>query len=282
MLPEVRKIRQQHIFWIINNHPNSPIAGLPQAIIDKNHEKEAYEQAKILWLKHVENNKDDIAITGNAAKFFFKDDQLLAADLLAKMEQLDPKNVEWYNLLGIIYFGGTMVGPPDARKESAIKAVKEFEKALNIVSDDERYTLLGDLAKASLAAGQDQEARNYSLELLERASNNRNSALKWNYGNAIHDSNTILGRLALRAGDLETAKQHLIKSGATPGSPQLNTFGPNMILAKELLERGEQKTTLQYLELCANFWELGSERLKNWQAIIKNGNIPDFGINLYF
>src|SRR5438552_11826605 len=42
----------------------------------------------------------------------------------------------------------------------------------------------------------------------------------------------------------------LIASAKTKGSPQLNSFGPDQDLAAELLERGETKTVIRYLELC--------------------------------
>ncbi len=60
----------------------------------------------------------------------------------------------------------------------------------------------------------------------------------WNYGNAIHDGNQFLGLVRLRQGDIEAAKEHLLAAGLSPGSPQLDSFGPSMVLARELLERG--------------------------------------------
>jgi hypothetical protein len=34
--------------------------------------------------------------------------------------------------------------------------------------------------------------------------------------------NVVLGRLALKAGDTESAKQHLLTAGHSPGSPQMD------------------------------------------------------------
>lgn len=53
----------------------------------------------------------------------------------------------------------------------------------------------------------------------------------WNYGNAIHDGHMVLGRVALRRGDIEAAKRELLEAGKTPESPQLNSLGPNRSLA---------------------------------------------------
>ena len=69
-------------------------------------------------------------------------------------------------------------------------------------------------------------------------------------------------------------------AGRTPGSPQLNSFGPNMLLAKELLEKGEREKVLVYFALCAKFWQSGSVQLKLWSTQVKLGSDPDFGANL--
>ncbi len=72
----------------------------------------------------------------------------------------------------------------------------------------------------------------------------------------------------------------MLKAGDTPGSPQLDSFGPNMTLAKELLEKGDQQTVLQYLTLCGKFWKMDNGRLARWSETIRAGKIPDFGSNL--
>ena len=46
----------------------------------------------------------------------------------------------------------------------------------------------------------------------------------WNYGNAIHHSNLVIGRIALKKGKLNDAKKFLLKAGKTPGSPKLNSI----------------------------------------------------------
>ena len=76
------------------------------------------------------------------------------------------------------------------------------------------------------------------------------------------------------------AKLRLLASGRTKGSPTLDSFGPNMSLAKDLLERGEREVVLEYFKLCSAFWKRGADRLDAWTAEIKQGQIPDFGANL--
>jgi len=106
----------------------------------------------------------------------------------------------------------------------------------------------------------------------------------WNYGNAIHQANIFLGLVALQKDDLAKAGKCLLAAGKTPGSPQLKTFGPNMLLAKKLLERGEMETVLAYLDQCKKFWYpvLRLFKIRKWKKTIKRGQISDFGANLIY
>jgi len=92
----------------------------------------------------------------------------------------------------------------------------------------------------------------------------------------------VLGQVALREGDIEGAERYLLASGATPGSPQLDTFGPNMLLAKELLEAGRTEAVLEYFERCAEFWEMSNDRLEYWTFQVRNYKVPNFGANLLY
>ena len=55
-----------------------------------------------------------------------------------------------------------------------------------------------------------------------------------------------------------------------------------MILAKELLEKGERDIVLEYFDLCSKFWEMDQGRLNAWRAAVKQSKIPDFGPNLAY
>lgn len=142
-----------------------------------------------------------------------------------------------------------------------------------------RWLALGDAAMLNVAVGSHDKAGPYAEELLRLAPN---YSKNWNFGNALHKGKLTLGRLALRAGELESAKEFLLEAGRTPGSPTLNSFGPNMTLAKELLEKGERDAVLEYFGLCGKFWKLGGAKLREWAAVVKDGGIPDFGANLLY
>jgi len=114
------------------------------------------------------------------------------------------------------------------------------------------------------------------------------------HGNALHHGNLLRGRAALRRGDAKVAGDFLLEAAKTPGSPQLNTFGPNMLLAKELLEAGEREVVLEYLEDCKAFWNAcenvatadgampPAAALDAWADAVREGRVPDFGPNLVY
>ena len=146
-------------------------------------------------------------------------------------------------------------------------------------SPQDRFYALRRPAKESFMAGNIEEARTLATELLTVAPTFRGD---WNYGNAIHDGNLVLGRIALSEGRTNDAKQFLLNAGASPGSPQLKTFGPNMSLAQDLLLKGEKDTVLQYFELCRSFWQMGQKNLDAWTQDVKAGKMPAFGANLLY
>lgn len=76
----------------------------------------------------------------------------------------------------------------------------------------------------------------------------------WNYGNLIHDGHILLGYSRLRAGDIPAAASHLRAAGSSAGSPQLDSFGPDLSLAWELMRLGEDDAALGYFKAVSKFW----------------------------
>ncbi|HEV2207286.1 MAG TPA: TPM domain-containing protein [Verrucomicrobiae bacterium] len=143
----------------------------------------------------------------------------------------------------------------------------------------DRFYELGGAAKKSFEEGKSEVARKDAEELLTLAPKYKGD---WNYGNAVQDGNIVLGRIALKEGRLDEARTRLIAAGRSPGSPQMDTFGPNMSLAKDLLQKGELQVVVQYFGLCSNFWKMDNGKLNQWSQEVKSGEIPDFGANLVY
>lgn len=141
-----------------------------------------------------------------------------------------------------------------------------------------RGPLLARLARTALAAGDLEKAGRYANEALAESKH----GVFWWTGDAIHQGNIVLGRLALGNGDVGEARRYLLLAGKTPGSTSLASQGPNMALARDLLERGESATVLQYLEECGAFWTGNRGKLAEWMALIRAGLKPDFGANVTY
>jgi hypothetical protein len=108
-------------------------------------------------------------------------------------------------------------------------------------------------AVAALKRGDTKAATEIALQLL-KAKAPEDKPLEKRDADAIHDANQILGLAAVREQRIDDAKRYLLEAGKTPGSTQLELFGPNMRLAQTLVNRGERNVVIEYLDLVSKFW----------------------------
>jgi tetratricopeptide (TPR) repeat protein len=258
-----------HKLWVIKNLPASDLAGSPFCQFFKPLDPDSYLAGAKLWTEHTAPEVVLADILIHAAGFFALNDRATSEQLLQRGMKEFPTDTRFSVELARTY---TRNRPPQYDK-----ALVLFEQALAATTDEsQRFYLLGDVAKAAVAAGDPAKAKQYATELLTLADRIQD----WNTGNAIHHGHLVLGRVAVMEGNLELAGQHLLKAGETKGSPQLNSFGPNMTLAKDLLERGQKDPVLAYLDLCSKFWK--DRRLGKWKQQVQAGQMPDFGANLAY
>ncbi len=164
-----------------------------------------------------------------------------------------------------------------ARKQTG-DARKELAAAAN---DSDKCFALAQIAKDDFNRGKFAEASQYANQLLS-ISKRLTPADGGPFGIAVHDSNMVLGRLALKYGKKEAAKQFLLSAGLTTGAPTLDSFGPNMSLANDLLAAGESATVIEYFHECRKFWSFKKDTLLEWESDVKAGNTPNFGANLVY
>ena len=132
--------------------------------------------------------------------------------------------------------------------------------------------LLEEMAEAAVEIGRLDEADSLAalllIEYVEWGG--------WMEGNLLHNANQVRGRVALRRGDVSRAREYLAAAGDTPGSPQLNSFGPQFMLARELLQRDEPDAVLAYLSAVRRFWTHpeATRALDEAEALIRAGQIP--------
>ena len=276
---EERDRRRAHVLWLVAHAPAAEVAGSPFGRIVRRADPEGYEAAAAAWQAVLDAHPDVPVLLANAAAFFLASEPDRAEALLRHGRALAPQEPAWAERLAHLHGLRAVRADPDERPALARRALAELERARPADGDDAEATSvwLVAAARAALAAGEAERARRWALELLAQAAAARGT---WNHGNAVHHGHLVLGHLALGAGDAEEATAHLLAAGQTPGSPQLNSFGPNVVLAKELLDLGERETALAFLAACRRFWP--RPELERWQAVIRDGGVPDFGPNLAY
>ena len=253
-----------HVLWMIGNHPEHPATAEP-SLRDLPDDPEGNNQVLELWEQNLQARADDLAVLKNAEKFFFGKDPAAADRLIHRIAEKEPANTQWPAELAQLY---RMFGIPDETIENPTERVQEeYTRVLALTQNPAaRKTLSGDMADAAFKIGDFPGAA--ALARIYLKSSDRP---------AVQRANTILGRVALRSGDVTSAKQYLLDSADSGAARDIGLSGPILVLAKELIERGERETVLQYLEDCLSLWPRGEAILQIWIAQIREGKTPNFG-----
>lgn len=228
------------------------------------------EAAKRLFLAHIEKDKKNVSLLRNAANYFRFLDFNLSEKILKMARDIEPYKPEWPEELAYLYYRETRRRDEDekARIKYGALALKEQERAralnrFNIFARD--LDTLEKLPEYAYVAGEYVRAKKYAKRVLRKCKGDEDA-------DAFHKAHQILGKLALQDSDLVSAGNHLLESARVKGSASLNSFGPSMELAAELLKVGKEEVVLEYLDLCGRFWK--GQRREEYIAAIKNGEVP--------
>ena len=265
------------VLWHIHNDPKSAVFArlLPPAWkLSAHRDPEGYLEGKQAFLAHLEKEPNDLTLLKYTADFVALRDRSLAIELLERAKAIDYANPDWALKLGFRYYleTGGRYGSPNL--EAARKSLEEYDRAYALSEEAAMKGGLKWAAMVALIANDLDKARHWATVMLADEPGGAN------YGNNVHHGNITLGKIALAQGDVQRAASHLLLAGTTPGSPTLNSFGPDMELAKELLEAGEHEVVLQYFDQCAKFWKSGQDDLREWSTVVQAGGMPtsrDFG-----
>ena len=143
-----RAARRRHILWIIQNQPDSQLAGLMEAAIVPDGsslaDAEGFQQARQLWMLQMDAKKGNPQVLGNLAQFVMLTDKDLAESALKRAVEIDPRNAQWNWNLGYLYAMGmlgvdalgltgqpTSVDPLARVGPFALKARKELNASNN-------------------------------------------------------------------------------------------------------------------------------------------------------
>lgn len=127
-----------------------------------------------------------------------------------------------------------MTGPPAGYSDEAAEHVNE------------------DAAYRALRAGDADGALDLAGHLLLEASSLPTD--DWNRGNLLHHGHIIRGKVFLQRGDVDASLEELRAAGAVAGSPQLDSFGPDLSLAWAHLRAGRNAEVTSYFRDVARFW----------------------------
>jgi hypothetical protein len=243
--------------------------------------REYYEVAQ-MWRELVLTVPPSIDILRNAISFFLFENPTLASELLDQAERCFPGEGMWVLFrhearareLAFPLLKGSL--------DEKVVRLGEIEQVLRL-SDlpDHCKPLLHERAShLALEAGHLSRAQHHAERLLacswDPGAHIGIGALRAN-SDIVHQCHVLLGRVALRLGNLDRAKAHLALALRVDPSPLLAVMGPNMALAKELLRHEEREAVLRYLASCRRLWD--QPVLDLWEKQVRGGEVPDFGLN---
>jgi tetratricopeptide (TPR) repeat protein len=286
---DLRPKHELRVLWLIQNHPEATILSQPHGhLLPMMHN---YAEGEKLWHNQLQKYDDNLKVISNACSYFEVGNIDLAIQCYKHGKSLDPENAsEWDRKLGMAYNSKVAMSPAEEKSIAAEKALNAYEKAYaesnpktftyNIGSSTKtvefpnllKGMLLPSMAKAALAADDLDKATKYANQMLETAGDRENFLYKGDY---IYQGNSVLGLVAVRKGDLDSAETYLLKAGETPGSAGLK-IAPDMSLAKDLLSYGRRDTVLVFLKECQNFSTSNLSPVSQWIQEMEEGKTPDF------
>jgi TonB family protein len=186
----MRKERLQHVFWLIEHHPESELLRSSAFIISAEdspiNDMASYERAKVLWLATAQKAQQNPQVLWNASSFISQFDPARSEQLAFAGKALELGDQRWNERLAFLYAkavftGGRMRPQMPSSPERDVFAQKA-RRELETSSDP---NLLG-LAANSLAPADPQvravrspEDISFGLKLLERARQLAPNDFRW-------------------------------------------------------------------------------------------------------
>ncbi|AKU96686.1 hypothetical protein AKJ09_03350 [Labilithrix luteola] len=269
--PERHRRRAEHVAWLAEHRPDIGLSGF--GYIEEEQTPEGHEAIRRAWVAVAAQPDAKVHILENAATFLGVNHPAEAEALFRRALAMDPENGSWRKRIAHTLTNratrAKWTGDSSERRRYARAAIEELEVALDLSQED--WCALGiriDLTRAAVLAEDWVRVRETAERVLV---DNETCWRTYLYGNAIHWANIALGFAALADDQLTAASSYLVRAGKTPGSPQLNSFGPDRELARALLARGERTAVSTYLEDCARFWAGEEAHLTGWRTAIERG-----------
>ena len=242
-----QQARGEQLIWLATHHPEIGLGSFGQLIED--YAPKQREALHAVWRKAVEDPNVDLNILANAASCLGSPRPEDAEPLHRRAVARHPGNYVWRDRLAWCLL----------LQERPLEAITELEAALERADDDATSLVL---CLKLLDAVVMSKQWGWVAELAPRIlADNEALGPGWNFGNALHEAYVALGKAAHARGKVAEASFYLLESAKTPGSPQLNSFGPDRELAKALFESGARDAVRAYFNECRRFWPRADEAL---------------------
>jgi len=251
----------RHADWIIKTSPDEQfipfVLHVPQDV-----SQAQLDDLKEVFLRKVKRNSSNASVAGHAAMFFNQTDEKTASKLFKLAMKLAPDNEWWHRQYVDRHVKKAHSSKQKKHLDSAYKKglqfVKKFEKTLNLKAPTGMVLRsLFDLALES----EDFEMAHRFLKRIKCS--------KWTklFPHVKHE---CAGLLALKEGDVECAKAHLLKLA------KKQKGRPKLILAAKLLERHENEVVAQFLDSClqtmdSDFQADEIKQINGWITRIRAG-----------
>ncbi len=282
-----RSKREQTVLWLIENHPEAEVLGQPWGQLRRLPQQN--DEVAELWKQQLEKYPDNLQVIWNAGNYFIIGyiDQAIAC--YERGKSLDPENsAKWDQQLGLAYQFKMRKSPEQNKQTLADASLRAYENAYaesetpSFTTQAPGYppttfgfpnakesTSLPYMAKAALVAGDLDKAENYANRMLSLEEDS------WaNMAICVYTGNYVLGMIAIRNGDLQTAGEYLLAAG--DAGRYRGYVIPNMSLAKDLVDSGEREVVLAFLKQCLNFPTSANHPFRRWIQEMEEGMTPDF------
>jgi hypothetical protein len=268
------KLMAQAMWWL-DHHPDSSVAWLSTRWWSTRSNDPDTANLRSAWLQAEHRHPSNPRVVAGAGLFIEGSDPDLAMQLWRRAVRLDLTKVE-----DPVQICGEILRSLRHREHRSSDQDYTFKHVISLArtrvkpGNAEEQTLSREFAcRIALACGEDEIARQLATGLTNPSTNRSDD---WFVDSAEHHGHIVLGSLALKANDMANAILRLLAAGRVQSGFSLPMRGPDMQLAKHLLERDERDVVLEYIDLCARFWESGGHRLSAWKMDVAQGRIPDF------
>jgi tetratricopeptide (TPR) repeat protein len=253
--------------WLIKRYPEAHIYSQPPFDMP-----DAAQTA--LWEAQIKANPTNVGILKNAANAFTINQQTKSEAIYRSLITIQPHAARWPLELARLY--GMNADTPFTGRATSHKAaemsLRYARAALNLAHSHYRKIDATTLAmQACYNVGNFASAKAYASSVIALLpSSDPEGDI-----DARYSSRMMRGLVALHNKDVKLAVHYLLLSGRISGSAVLDSFGPSMQLADQLLKAGERKAVIKFLDECKVFWQNGPN-LDNWKKQIAAGKQPDF------